>query len=479
MQATLIPAGACAWLASCAVEPPRARPDMLEVDVPAAWSAAAAPADGARAPSRVDWWREFGDPRLDELVMLGLANNPNLRASLARFEAAAAGRVIAGAPLLPAFDASLQSDRLQRQFLGFPFGGAGGLPPTTFTQFGLSLGVRWELDVWGRLRSADAAALADQQAAVNDLQGAQLSLAAQVCRAWYAAVEARQQAELAAATVAAFERTLEDVRDRYRRGVRPALEVHQAATNLANAQSNATQRTDLLQRALRQLDTLVGRYPGGDFPLSEDLPDVLPGVPAGIPSELLQRRPDLRAAERRVAAAGCRVEAANAALYPKLALSANAGTQSVDIDDILDQDSGAWALGANLLQPIFQGGALRAEVDRRRALRKEALARYTDAVLRAFREVEDILAADALLERRSRSLEDAVTNAAQARDLARERWQAGLTDFLAVADGQRQAFQAESAQLTLARQRIDNRIDLLLALGGGYQNASDDDANAR
>ena len=112
-------------------------------------------------------------------------------------------------------------------------------------------------------------------------------------------------------------------------------------------------------------------------------------------------------------------------------------------------------------------------------MRKEALARYTDAVLRAFREVEDILAADALLERRSRSLEDAVTNAAQARDLARERWQAGLTDFLAVADGQRQAFQAESARLTLARQRIDNRIDLLLALGGGYQNASDDDANAR
>lgn len=462
---------AAALLAACAAEPPAPVRDAIEVDIPAAWSASGAQADGAL---RIDWWREFGDPRLDELVALGLANNPDVRASIARVEAAAANRAIAGAPLLPALDASLQTDRLRRQFLGFPFGGAAGLPATTFTQYGLSVGVRWEIDVWGRLRSADAAALADQQAAVNDVQAAQLSLAAQICRAWYAAIEARQQTELAAATVAAFEQTLADVRDRFQRGVRPAIEVHQAATNLANAEASAAQRADLLQRAQRQLDALVGRYPRGGFPLADAVPEALPAVPAGLPSELLRRRPDLRAAERRAAAAGCRVDAANAALYPTLSLSANVGTQSVEVEDLLDPDFGVWSLGANLLGPALQNGARRAEVARQEALRREALARYGGSVLRAFREVEDLLAAEDILDRRLRALAVASTNAAQARDLARERWQSGLADFLAVADGQRQAFQVESARLTVARQRIDNRIDLLLALGGGLNDESAD-----
>ena len=453
-----------AVLAACAGEPPPPVEGAIELDLPRAWTTAADTESGA---IRIDWWREFDDQRLDELVALGLANNPNLQASAARLEAATAAHTIAGAPLLPALDASFNADRTRRLFLGFPFGGGGGVPSTTISQYGLSVGVRWELDVWGRLRSADAAALADQQAALDDLHGAQLSLAAQICRAFYAAVEAQQQMALAEATATAFERTLADVRDRFRRGVRPALEVHQAATNLANAEANTAQRRELLQRARRQLDLLVGRYPSGDGAVAESLPGELPAVPAGLPSDLLQRRPDLRAAERRVAAAGCRVEAARAALYPQLALTASGGTQSLELAELAETDFRVWSIGANLLQPLLQGGALRAEVRRNEAVRKEALAGYRDAVLRALGEVEDILATDVQLRGRLDALADAASHAAQARDLARERWQFGLTNFLAVADGQRQAFQAESARLTVTRQRIDNRIDLLLALGGG------------
>ena len=235
-----------AVLAACAGEPPPPVEGAIELDLPRAWTTAADTESGA---IRIDWWREFDDQRLDELVALGLANNPNLQASAARLEAATAAHTIAGAPLLPALDASFNADRTRRLFLGFPFGGGGGVPSTTISQYGLSVGVRWELDVWGRLRSADAAALADQQAALDDLHGAQLSLAAQICRAFYAAVEAQQQMALAEATATAFERTLADVRDRFRRGVRPALEVHQAATNLANAEANTAQRRELLQRA--------------------------------------------------------------------------------------------------------------------------------------------------------------------------------------------------------------------------------------
>ncbi|MFN3244327.1 MAG: efflux transporter outer membrane subunit [Planctomycetota bacterium] len=463
-RALLLP---CLLLAACAGDPPPRIDDELQLDVPDQWSAPDRTDAEPRSELRIDWWREFGDQRLDELVALGLANNPNLQASVARFEAAAAAHTIAGAPLLPEADVSFNADRARRLFLGFPFG-SGGVPSTTVTTYGLSLGVRWELDVWGRLRSADAAALADQQAAVHDLQAAQLSLAGQICRAWFAAVEARQQLALADATAAAFEKTLADVRDRFRRGVRPALEVHQAATNLANANANTAQRREALQRALRQLDMLVGRYPSGRLAVADALPDELPAVPAGLPSELLQRRPDLRAAERRVAAAGCRVDAAEAALYPQFALTASGGTQSLDLEDLVDSDFRVWSIGGNLLQPLFRGGALRAEVRRQQAVRAEAFASYGDAVLRAFGEVENILVTATELDNRSAALGDAAAHASEARDLARERWQLGLTDFLTVADGQRQAFQAESARLTVARQRIDNRIDLLLALGGGF-----------
>ena len=470
-------------LAACAGEPPPRVQDDLGFDVPANWTgmqpetqadsqagdqASGQPGNETQATLRIDWWRDFDDEQLNTLIATGLANNPNMRAVMARIEAAAAAHEIAGGPLLPELDLGLQTDRARRLFLGFPFGGGGGVPSSTFTSHGLTLGVRWEADVWGRLRAADSAALADQQAALHDLHAAQMSLAAQLCRAWFAAIEANQQLVLAEATARAFDTTLADVNDRFRRGVRPALEVYQASTNLANARASVAQRQDQQQRAMRQLDVLVGRYPSGRIRVASALPASLPAVPAGLPSELLRRRPDLQAAERRVAAAGCRIESAEAALYPRLSLTASGGTQSLDLEDLVDSDFRVWSLGINLLEPLFRGGALRAEVRRQQARRAEAFANYGTAVLTAFAEVENILSSDGQLHQRRDHLAAAAKHAAFARDLARERWQLGLTDFLTVADGQRQAFQTESTRITVDRQLIDNRIDLLLALGGGF-----------
>lgn len=461
---------AACMLCACAGDPPPRIDDDLGIKMPEQWSNGTATnesADDPPKPPRIDWWRDFGDERLDTLIATGLANNPNMRAVLARLQAAAAAHELAGGPLLPEIDVGFQNDRARQLFLGFPFGG-GGVPSSTFTTFGLSLSVRWEVDVWGRLSSADSAALADQQAAVHDIHAAQMSLAAQICRAWFSAIEATQQLELAVATVKTFETTLADVTDRFRRGVRPALEVHQAATNLANARASAAQRRDLHQRSMRQLDVLVGRYPNGKMVIAKQLPQAMLPVPAGLPSELLQRRPDLRAAERRVAAAGCRVSSAEAALYPRLSLTAGGGTRSLDLEDLVDTDFRVWSLGANLLEPLFRGGALRAEVRRQQARRAEAFANYGNAVLTAFVEVENILNSDEQLAERQLRIGEAAKHATLARNLARERWQLGLADFLTVADGQRTAFQAESARITVDRERVDNRIDLLLALGGGF-----------
>ncbi len=460
--------GSVLMLAACAGDAPPRINDDLGIEMPASWSNQIDESATNTTLSN-DWWRDFKDERLNRLIVAGLTDNRNMRAVMARLEAAVAAHQIAGGPLLPEIDVGLQTDRARRLFIGFPFG-TGGVPSSNVTTNGLSLGVRWELDVWSRLRSQDSAALADQQAAVEDLHAAQLSLAAQICRAWFAAIEADQQLALAEATAQAFKRTLADVTARFRRGVRPALEVHQAATNLANASANAALRKDQHLRAMRQIDVLVGRYPNGRTAIAKTLPKSLPQVPAGLPSDLLQRRPDLIAAERRVAAAGCRVESAKAALYPRLSLTASGGTQSLELDDLVNTDFRVWSIGANLLEPLFRGGSLRAEVRRQQARRAEAFSNYGNAVLTAFSEVENILSSDEQLQSRRDRLGEAAKQAALARDLARERWQLGLTNFLTVADGQRQAFQTESARITADRQLIDNRIDLLLALGGGFGN---------
>jgi NodT family efflux transporter outer membrane factor (OMF) lipoprotein len=453
-----------ALAAACGTAPP---PPSAPVDVPVPPQfTTPAPTDGSEL--RDAWWTSFGDRDLDALVAQALEHNHDLRAAAARLGAATAARSSVAGALWPEVDAGFDAQRARRLFLGFPFG-SGGVPSSTATTFGLSLAVRWELDVWGRLRAGDAAAVADVEAALADAAGARQSLAAQVCRAWFQAIEAEQQLALARATAATWRATADDVRERYRAGVRPALDVRLAAANLATAEAQAAEREDLALRIRRRLDVLVGGYPSADRSVPAALGADLPTIPAALPSGLLQRRPDLVAAERRLAAAGCRVDAARAALWPRLSLTASGGTASQELADLVDGDFRVFSIGANLLAPLFRGGALRAEVARSEARAEEAAAAYAGAVLRAFAEVEDLLAGDQHLADRQRSLTDAAAHARAAADLARARYQAGLVDFLTVADSQRQAFLAESARLLVERLRRENRVDLFLSLGGGFR----------
>ena len=463
MRYPLMPLGA-ALLAGCAASPPPPSRIGLPAAVPEQWSSAATP--GERIADR--WWHGFGDQQLDRLIDQAMQHNQDLAAAAARLRAAQEQAVIAGAPRLPQVDAGFDGSRSRRVFVGFPFGGGGPLSSTS-TSYGLNLNLSWELDLWGRLAAGEQAALAEVQASAADFAAAQLSLVAQTCKSYFAVVEAREQLQLAQATVASTRQTTDDVRDRFRRGVRPAIDAHQAENNLATAEAAVEARRRNLQRAVRQLEILLGSYPGGATASATALGSQLPEVPAGLPSELLQRRPDLAAAERRLAAAGCRVDAARAALYPRISLTASGGTTSDKLGDLVDQDFRVWSLGANLLQPLFHGGALRADVRINEARVEEAVANYGGKLLRAFGEVEMALADEQLLAGNELALATASEHAAAARDLARERYQLGVADFLAVADGQRQAFTAESARIAMRRQRLENRIDLFLALGGGFQ----------
>lgn len=460
----LLPVSLVLW--SCASAPsPRGVPEV----VPEGWA------------TRIDtsqvlgqWWLTFDDSLAVQLVQEALANNHTMQIAAANVSAARAQARIVGAARSPQAGAASSGARTRRNFIGFPIPGAAGqVQSTTSTSYTADLTVSWELDLWGRLRSSHSAALADLQAVEADWYGVRQSLAAQTLRAYFACVEAQRQVRLAKATVESYETSTTQVESRYERGLRPALDLLLARTALSSAQASLYQRRLQLDATIRQLEVLVGRYPAGVLQPGSRLPTVQGPVPAGLPAELIGRRPDLVAAERRLAASDARVHAARRALYPRISLTASGGRSSNDLADLLDGDLSVWNLVGNLTQPLFQGGRLRAGVDLSEADADRALITYAQTALRAFAEVESGLAAEGLLAEQVAALATASKESAHARSVASRRYAAGLTDLLTMLISQRTAFEAESRLLTVQRQRLDTRIDLHLALGGGFAQDAD------
>ncbi|MFH1276899.1 MAG: efflux transporter outer membrane subunit [Candidatus Eisenbacteria bacterium] len=451
-------------LAGCGSAPKRATPET-NLTVPPVWTAGV-PAEEEAVDA---WWSGFGSPVLDSLVPAALARNYDLAAALARLDAAAAEARVAGAGLWPSLDLSYAASRSRRNFIGFPsFGGDGGVARTTSNSHGVSLNSGWEIDLWGRVRAGKSAAAAEAEATLADLGGTRLSIAAQTAKAYFAAVEAQQQLRLARVTSKNYRLSADRIRSRFERGIRSSLDLRLALASLAASEALVELRRGQYDRAVRQLEILLGRYPRGDEALPEELPAAGAPVPAGLPDELLGRRPDLVAAERRVAASDARVRGAKRALLPGIRLTASGGRSSEEIKDLLDGDYTVWSIAGNLLQPLFQGGKLRANVDLAEARSRQALAAYASAVLRAFAEVESALASEEFLAAREEALRRATEQAVAARDLADERYRSGLADIVTVLESQRQALAAESEFLNVRRLRLDARVDLHLALGGGF-----------
>ncbi len=462
---TLTPLALVALLATACATAPPSEP-VLEIETPEAWSTEIGDAEPLSGP----WWKTFDDTELDRLIAAALEGNYDLRAAAAAVDAATARARIAGADLKPQISAGFDAGRRQQIFVGLPIPGQDGPLQTRSTSYGTSLNISWEADLWGRLRAGERAAVRDAAAAESDLNAARLSLSAQVAKAWFAVVEARHQVELATKTVASRRQTRERVASRYRSGVAPPLDLRLARANEASAESNLELRRRQLDGARRQLEILLGRYPAGELAAGTEssLPEMTASIPAGLPSELVARRPDLRAAERRLDAAGWRVTEARKALYPRLTLTGSTGTTSDQLEDLVDGDFSVWSVAGGLLAPIFQGGRLRAAVELAEASREQALAGYAQQVLRAFAEVESSLAAERLLAAEEAAQAVATKESTAAVRLAEDRYQAGVGEFLNILESQRQAFSSESRLLTLRALRLANRVDLHLALGGDF-----------
>jgi multidrug efflux system outer membrane protein len=436
--------------------PPReeiANQALLNLTPPPQWAAG-----GSAAPVADNWLASFNDPWLNELVKEAIAYNANLRIAAARVDAAAAYFAAAKSPAWP------QVNLLAR--------GGGKMSGDSSGLEGVGLFASWELDLWGRVRAEARASELHYESAKLDAEYARQSLAALVVKGWVLAVESRLQKAQAEAALKASEQLASLARDRLRVGSGDEYSVALAQANVESFRDTVRGLDLAYQNALRALEALLGRYPAASVAVAERLPFWPGAVPAGLPSELLERRPDVVSAERRVAAAFYRTEGAKAAQLPRITLVANYTSLNSELFVLQSRDNPMFSAGVGLLQPIFLGGLLRAQVDARTAEQQAAIVEYGKIGARAFGEVEGALAAGATAAEREEILTRSVRDNERALALANIRYRIGTVDLSAVQQQQLALYSAQVALLRVQSERLVQRVNLHLALGGSFEGGS-------
>jgi len=420
-------------------------------------------AEPADAFARGQWWKAFGDPRLDELEARALVANQNLRGAAARVAQARAAAGFARGSYWPQLAVNGSVTREQTsETIDNP------LPNALSTTYRLPLEASWEIDVFGRLRKAVASARAEAEASGATFESVRLALTAEVAATYFSVDATDRELALLKDTVALRRRALDLVTARVKGGTAADLDAARAETELGT--SEAEQAALANQRAALQnsLAVLVGESPI-DFSLGGKQHDATaPEIPAGLPSDLLERRPDIAAAERTLAAANARIGVAKAAFFPAISLTGGAGYASGDVDRLFNTDSRIWSIGPRLYLPIFQGGRNRANLDRSHAAYEEAVAAFRQQVLVAFREVQDALTATRWIALESEAQSRALAAARRAAARAHTRYDAGYVSYLEVIDAERTVLLLERATAQLSARQLNARVALIKALGGGW-----------
>ncbi|HEX2339218.1 MAG TPA: TolC family protein [Vicinamibacterales bacterium] len=401
-----------------------------------------------------NWLAGFRDDQLTEAVVEALTNNADLRVAAARVEQAVLFARLAGARLYPSADILARGG-------GKMSGDNSGLQGAAFT-------VSWELDLWGRVRYGRAAAAADARSAQADYEFARQSLAALVAKSWFLATEAGLQANVARETLRQGDELVRLAQDRVRIGVGNDEDVYIARAAQGTNRDVLRQIELSREQAIRALEILLGRYPAAAAAVAPQLPGQPDAVPSGLPSELLERRPDVIAAERRIAAAFNRVHEAKAARLPAIALTTGVSTVSSDLFVLQDRDNPVWNLGANLLMPVFRGGALKTQVEIRTAEQKQAVAAYAAVGLRAFGEVENALSAEIAARERETILTETLADNRRALEVVQNQFKVGSTDLRFVTQRQLALNASQSALVRVQAEQRVQRVNLHLALGGNF-----------
>lgn len=438
-------------------KPPPTRADVVaqsigEETIRSTWAEAATTGE---VPD--GWMKSFNDPRMEAIVIDALRNNLALRGAATRIDVAAA--------------AAVQADALNKPVIAA--GGGGGLGGV-----GVGLSVSWEIDVWGRLAAIQSAAEEQLAAVQNQFDFARESLAAQTAKAWYFATNTQQQLMLANETVTVHEELVRVVKLMSDAGRVTPQDLNLAQADLSAAQERARNAEGAHKEAVRSLEVLVGRYPSAELAIADEFVPVPPPVPAGVPSSVLERRLDMIAAEGEVRMAFQNVQAAKLAKLPQIGLTGSAGFASGDALNLIG-DLSFFSAGANFLAPIFDAGQLEQEVVIQTANQEQALANYGQKALNAFKEVEEGLSNERLLAERETLLANAVKQNEEALRIANVRYEAGAIEVLEVLQIQSRTNLSRSALIDMRNRRLANRIDLHLALGGGFDVAFGASAPAR
>ena len=446
---------AAAAISSCAVKTPPDAAALREQALPALQSPAqwAVPAPGVGAV--VDGWLlAFNDDQLIAAVNEAIAHNADLQVGAARVEQAQLQARLAGAKLYPAVDVLARGG-------GKLSGDGSGIQGGVLT-------ASWELDLWARVRAGRAASAAQAASAQADFAYARESIAALVAKSWILATELGLQADQARATLRANEELVRLADERARVGVGNQADVFSARATVGGYRDLLRELELGQANAIRALELLMGRYPAAAVTTSPRLPSYPGAVPAGLPSELLERRPDVIAAERRVAAAFHRIQEAKAARLPVISLTTSVSSISSELFVLQDHSNPVWSVGANLLAPIFHGGALKTQVEIRTAEQKQAIAEYAVVGLRAFGEVEAALAAEIAARDREAILAQAVGDTQQALTIIQTQFKIGSTDLRFVEQRQLALSSTLSALIRIQAEQRVQRINLHLALGGSF-----------
>jgi NodT family efflux transporter outer membrane factor (OMF) lipoprotein len=463
MRALLASVGIVFGLSSCTLGPDYQRPTLT---TPAAYKEAGAwQVAQPSAPTSGPWWHAYGDATLNRLVDSISVNNQNLAAAAASYRAATAAIVVARAAQLPSVTTDLQVTRSRgAQNSGNAVTAGAGSSARTLAR--LAGSANWEIDLWGRVRRSVEQARATAAASAADLAALELSLRGTLVSTYISLRVAQAERRLLEDNVSGLRRALEITRNRYRVGVAARLDVSQAETQLATTQAQAVDvgvRCATLEHALA---TLVGVAPA-DFTLDAggELPP-LPGIASELPSTLLERRPDIAAAERRVAAANAAIGIAQSAWFPTLSLGGSAGFQHSNLIDLVSLPYHFWSVGPALAGTLFDGGLRKGQKAQAVASYEQSVAQYRQTALAAFQEVEDQLATLRVLAEESVLQDAAATSAAESQRLAENQYKAGTVSYLNVVTAQTSALNAARSALDIRGRRLAASVALYQALGG-------------
>ena len=462
---TLLSCSLMFHIVGCAVGPNYSTP---KVSVPESWSELQQKGE-AKPASIIQWWKAFNDPALDSLITRAVKSNLDLRVAEARVREARFQSGVVAADLWPSANTSASYSRSRRSL------GISTIPPKAKVKRDLyeaGFDASWEIDLFGGKRRAIEAARADIDAAVENQRDVLITLLAELARNYIEVRGSQRRLEIVCKNIKAQQETVEITRVRYKAGLSSELDAVQAEALLATTQSQIPLLKNAMKQAIHRIGVLLGQEPGnllGELSKEAPIPHAPPVVPVGLPSDLLRRRPDVRRAERELAAATARIGVATADLFPKFSLTGDFGLQTENLNAFSLSHSRFWSIGPTVRWPIFEAGRIRANIKVQNARQEQSFLSYEKAVLASLEDVENAIAAYNMEYVRHQNLSEAVNANRRAVDLASELFTGGLVNFLNVLDAERSLYRSEDELVQSERTVSLNLVILYKALGGGWE----------